>query len=83
MKIAWHKIAALPADGIIYTGSPEMGTLRVCHVPARKFTCEHLLAETPAGLYRRLPVIHKDKPSSWGHAHQLVDGTMEYQAGGK
>ena len=75
-KIAWNKISYLPADGIIYTGSPEMGTLRACHTPCTSTRAEQLLAETPVGLFRKLPLSMKTFHVRWGQA-QHIAGTIE------
>ena len=71
-KINWNLIAHLPADGIVYLGSPEYGAFLVCHRPATKMHVEQLLAETGDGLNRRRMTPRKNKPHNWAQNEQKI-----------
>jgi hypothetical protein len=75
MMINWNLIARLPADGIVYPGSPEYGAFRVTHRPADKMHVEQILAETGEGLHRRRMVPRKGKPHNWAQV-ELIGGRL-------
>lgn len=74
-KVNWMLIANLPADGVVYQGSPEYGAFRVRHLPYTRLKCEQILAETSEGLMRRRLVPRKGKPYSWA-AVELISGQI-------
>lgn len=74
-NVNWQLINRLPADGVVYAGSPEYGAFKVCHVPATTHHVEHLLAETGIGLLRRRWVPKVNAPKRLA-ATELIAGNL-------